>query len=97
MNAFNWDMSNGKVTFVTDKSTLATFMSEFIENDTVNFEGANAEYDMETSELRISGVPHIQVADAFIHPNEGKLVIEKEGAFQTKKKKSCYQQCYNRY
>ncbi len=83
MNAFNWDMNNGKITFVSDKSTLASFMSEFVDNDTVNFEGANAEYDMETSELRISGVPYVTVADAFIHPNEGKLVIEKEGAFQT--------------
>ncbi len=83
MNAFNWDMTNGKVTFVTDKSSLATFMSEFLENDTLNFEGANAEYDMKTSELRISGVPYVKVADAFVHPNEEKLVIEKEGAFQT--------------
>ena len=74
MNEFDWDMKAQTITFISDEP--GSFISTHPNQDSLNFEGANAFYDLTTSQLSVSGVPFIETADAFVYPKDEKVDIE---------------------
>ncbi|MBK7873314.1 MAG: hypothetical protein IPJ74_22905 [Saprospiraceae bacterium] len=83
MNEFGWDMKNELITFKSDASKLGSFLSIHPDQDSLRFQGQNASYDLKTSELKISGVPHIVAADAFIYPDSGYVEVQPGGVMTT--------------
>ena len=43
--------------------------------DSLSFSGAEAVYDIETLELKVSGIPYIEVADAWIIPENNEVLV----------------------
>lgn len=56
------------------------FYSTNPEQDSLVFNATDAVYDIEQLSLNVSGIPFIQVADAKITPDEGKIVIGQNAA-----------------
>lgn len=79
MNEFNWDMKKETITFKSDITKPGTFVSIDPEQDSLRFQGQTAFYDLKTSELKVSGVPHIVAADAFIYPDSGRVEVQPGG------------------
>lgn len=73
MNKFDWDMKEQTITFLSDDKGV--FTSTHPNQDSLNFEGENAFYDLKTSELKVSGVPFIETADAFVYPKGEQVEI----------------------
>ena len=73
MNEFDWDMKEQTITFLSDDK--GTFTSTHPNQDSLQFEGENAFYDLKTSELAVSGVPFILTADAMVYPKDEKIDI----------------------
>ncbi|HMO38254.1 MAG TPA: hypothetical protein PKC76_04230 [Saprospiraceae bacterium] len=83
MNEFSWDMKAERITFKSEENRLGRFLSIHPDQDSLRFQGANASYDLKTSELQISGVPNIIAADAFIYPDSGYVEIQSGGIMTT--------------
>ncbi len=83
MNEFTWNMKDELITFKSDASKLGSFLSIHPDQDSLRFQGQNASYDLKTSELKISGVPNIVAADAFIYPDSGYVEIQPGGVMTT--------------
>lgn len=83
MNEFSWDMKNELITFQSDPNKLGNFLSIHPDQDSLRFNGQNASYDLKSSELKISGVPNIIAADAFIYPDSGYVDIQPGGVMTT--------------
>jgi len=81
MNEFDWDMKEQSITFISDEP--GSFISTHPNQDSLNFEGANAFYDLKTSQLSVSGVPFIETADAYVYPKEEKIDIEANAVITT--------------
>ncbi|MBK6932583.1 MAG: hypothetical protein IPH12_17675 [Saprospirales bacterium] len=79
MNEFTWDMKAQTVTFKSDEREPGNFVSIDPDQDTLQFQGQTALYDMKNSQLKIGGVPVIKSADAFIYPATGDIEIEAGG------------------
>jgi hypothetical protein len=79
MNEFAWDMKKETIQFKSDPNTLGTFTSTHPDQDSLKFQGKDAFYDINSSELAISGVPFVVSADAFIYPDSGLANIQKGG------------------
>ena len=69
MNEFDWDMKGSKITFLTEEDQQALFTSIHPDQDSLNFLGKEATYDLRTSLLSIEGVDYIVASDAFIYPD----------------------------
>ena len=59
------------------------FVSTDPKQDSLNFTGKDAYYDLEKEEIVVSGVPYIYVADATITPDEKEVVIKSDGLIRT--------------
>lgn len=79
MNEFDWDMKEETITFKTEEDKLGTFTSIHPEQDSLEFKGKAAFYDLKSSQLNISGVPYIVAADAFIYPDSEYVEIQPGG------------------
>lgn len=62
------------------------FISTDPQMDNLKFFGEDAYFDLDSQQVRISGVPNIYVADAIITPDSQKVVIENDGRLQDLKK-----------
>ncbi|MEZ4919799.1 MAG: hypothetical protein R2792_11920 [Saprospiraceae bacterium] len=82
MNDFTWDMKAQTITFKSDENIKGNFVSIDPEQDTLNFKGETAFYDMKASQLIIGGVDQIKSADAFIYPDSGNVEILPGGKMQ---------------
>ncbi len=73
-----WDLSEGKV-YMTKPEDVPIEYSYFYttreELDSLVFNAEAAVYDLEKSELKVSGIPHIVVADAYIIPENNEVLI----------------------
>lgn len=69
MNKFDWDMDGNLVAFEAEEGKTATFTSIHPDQDSLNFEGKEAIYNLSTSLLQIEGVENIVSADAYIYPD----------------------------
>lgn len=83
MNEFDWEMQNQKVLFRALEGQPGSFLSTDPVRESLNFEGQTAYYDLQSSELKIGGVPHIIAADAFIFPDSGRVDIAPGGKMST--------------
>lgn len=83
MNEFTWDMAAENITFKSDPSKPGRFVSIHPDQDSLFFEGGEAFYDLKTDELKVSGVPYIIAADAFIYPDSNYLEIGRGGVMAT--------------
>ncbi len=79
MNEFSWDMKGQTVTFKSDEREPGNFVSIDPEQDTLEFKGKTALYDMKNSQLKIGGVEVIKSADAFIYPATGNIEVQAGG------------------
>ena len=73
-----WDLENQKV-FMTKPEEVDINSSYFYTTredlDSLRFNASAAEYDMQSLELKVSGIPYINVADAKITPENGEVLI----------------------
>ncbi|MBL7830551.1 MAG: hypothetical protein JNK41_05950, partial [Saprospiraceae bacterium] len=83
MNEFEWDMKNETITFKADPNKPALFQSFAEDQDSLNFRGKTAFYDLKTNLLKIGGVDVIQSCDAYIYPETGDIEIKKGGEMST--------------
>ncbi len=74
MDKFDWDMKGQNIMF-RSSTGVGSFVSTKRSQDSLNFNGTNAGYNLNTNILKIEGVPNIKVADAIITPSDGKVVI----------------------
>jgi len=73
-----WDLSERKVYMVKPEDVpieSSYFYTTREDLDSLAFNAEAAVYDLETSELKISGIPHIIVADAYIIPENNEVMI----------------------
>lgn len=73
-----WDLSEGKVYMVKPEDVpieYSYFYTTREELDSLAFNADAAVYDLEKSELKVSGIPHIAVADAYIIPENNEVLI----------------------
>lgn len=82
MNEFSWDMKGQTVTFKSDEREPGNFVSIDPKQDTLQFKGKTALYDMKNSQLKIGGVEVIKSADAFIYPTTGNIEVEAGGVMK---------------
>ncbi len=82
MNEFTWDMKGQTVTFKSDEREPGYFVSTDPKQDTLNFRGKTALYDMRNSRLKVGGVEVIKAADAFIYPSDGNIDIDPGGVMR---------------
>ncbi|WP_367389941.1 hypothetical protein [Lewinella sp. LCG006] len=75
MNKFDWDMKGSTITFESDKDNPALFTSIHPDQDSLQFRGEEATYDLKTSLLAINGVDYIVSSDAFIYPDSQYIEI----------------------
>ncbi len=78
---FIWDMKKETITFTSEEEGVFTSIDPA--QDSLSFHGKSAFYDVKNSTLKIGGVPHIQSADALIHPAAGDVLIKPGGAMDT--------------
>ncbi len=79
MNEFRWDMKARSIAFNTEEGSMGTFTSIHPDQDSLRFQGKDAFYNLESSLLQVSGIPHIVTADAFVYPDSGYVEIQKGG------------------
>lgn len=82
INEFEWEMDNKVINFKAPASG-ALFTSTRPDQDSLSFSGSGASYNMKTYLLEIKGIPFIQVADAKIIPDTGRVNVEREAVMQT--------------
>ncbi|MEM9824095.1 MAG: hypothetical protein AAF985_23620, partial [Bacteroidota bacterium] len=83
LNEFDWDMANKTITFKADENGEGSFRSINPEQDSLQFFGKTAFYDLKTYELKLGGVTHIETADATVYPFEDSLEIQQGGVMTT--------------
>lgn len=83
INEFTWDMADESITFKSEPGKPGRFVSTHPDKDSLFFEGDQALYDLKTDELKVSGVPFIVAADAFVFPDSGYLEIGRQGEMAT--------------
>jgi hypothetical protein len=73
-----WDVAAGKISMSKPPEvdiSQSYFYTTRKELDSLAFNAEAAEYDLTTQQLRISGIPHIMVADAYIIPENNEVLI----------------------
>ena len=75
MNEFDWDMEAQTITFISEENEKGIFTSTHPNQDSLQFEGSDAFYDLKTSQLGVSGVPFIETADALVYPKQEAVEI----------------------
>ncbi len=83
MNRFDWDFKRDLINFHADKDKLAGFLSIHPDQDSLNFNGQTALYDLKAATLKIGGVPYIQTCDAYVYPEAGKVEITENAVMTT--------------
>ena len=80
---FVWDMAEETVTFKNESGTDGVFTSIHPDQDSLNFTGSTAFYDLKSNELLIGGVPYVQTSDAYVYLDDGKIEINPGGKMTT--------------
>ena len=80
-----WDLE--KQTIAMSKPAEANietsyFYSTLPEQDSLNFMGSSALYNIKTFALTIDGVPYVRVADALVTPDSGRVVVFENAEIQ---------------
>jgi len=80
---FIWDMTEETVTFKNESGTSGVFTSIHPDQDSLNFTGKTAFYDLKSNELLIGDVPYVQTSDAYVYLEDGKVEINPGGKMTT--------------
>lgn len=83
MNEFEWDMRKETITFKSDPGKMADFLCTDPVQDSLQFQGKTALYNLKTNLLQIGGVPEIFSADALIYPGDGSIEVQGGGVITT--------------
>jgi len=75
MNEFEWDMKDQTIFFLPKETGPNYFTSIHPNQDSLQFEGKDAFYDLKTSELAVGGVELIETADAYVYPKDEAVEI----------------------
>ena len=73
-----WDLENQMVYMSKPESVdinSSYFYTTRADLDSLRFNATNAVYDMQSLELKVSGIPYIRVADADITPENGEVLV----------------------
>ena len=73
-----WDLNQDKVTMTKPEDVpleSSYFYTTREDLDSLSFNASGAEYDINTSELKVTGIPYIVVADAKITPENNEVLI----------------------
>ncbi len=97
MNSYDWDMKNESVHFHPGENRLGYFWCTDKKQEGIQFDGANADYDLKSSILKIGGVERIQLADAWLYPDSGQVAILKDGKIERLQKARLVMDTLNRY
>jgi hypothetical protein len=85
MDHFTWNMDKRTI-LLENTSRLADTSSYFISknpgHDDLKFQSTKALFDMNEGIIYAEEIPHIDIADSRVFPDEGKAVLEKEGRMQ---------------
>ena len=82
INEFDWDLKSEIIDFHANGKP-AYFVSVDKEQDSLNFLGKKASYDLKSNFLKVGGVDYIKTCDAFIYPDSSKTQIQLGGAMTT--------------
>ncbi|MCB9336063.1 MAG: hypothetical protein H6586_07930 [Flavobacteriales bacterium] len=93
MDEFKWYMDNDDIELSageqksTDASDVklegAQFISVHPEQDSLSFFSTKAKYDLRKKIINAEGVKFMNVADAMVYPDSGKVVVEKQAKMRT--------------
>jgi hypothetical protein len=97
MNEFTWDMAEETIVFKSDPNKPGRFVSTHPDKDSLFFEGGDAFYDLKEDLLKVSGVPFILAADAFIYADSNYLEIERGGEMATLENAQIVADTINKY
>jgi hypothetical protein len=82
INEFDWDLKKEEINFKSD-GREATFLCVDVEQDSLNYLGMRAGYDLKANILKVGGVPYVKTCDAFIYPKDEKVQVELGGKMTT--------------
>jgi len=80
---FIWDMASETVTFKNGTDDYGVFTSIHPDQDSLNFKGKTAFYDLKTNKLAIGDVPFVQTSDAYVYLEDGNIEIKPGGRMTT--------------
>jgi len=93
MEEFKWYMDNDDIELSAgeQESTDATgvkldgaqFISVHPDQDSLSFFSSKANYDLRKKIIRAEGVKFMNIADAMVYPDSGKVVVEKQAKMRT--------------
>lgn len=83
LDQFHWNMETDHIYMDAQEGKTGFFLATEQAQDSLVFLGEKADYDLNTGLLKIDGVEHIRVADAFIYPNDKHVEIEEASHMRT--------------
>ena len=95
-----WDEKGWEVSMSKPKETPLSesyFYSTQPSMDSLGFQASTAEYDMRQHELRVGGIPYIQVADNHIIPDKREVVVRENSNIDLLKDAVIYMNDEERY
>ncbi|MBC5775897.1 hypothetical protein H8S95_17615 [Pontibacter sp. KCTC 32443] len=84
MRSARWDFATEKITLKADeKGGKNYFYSMHPEQDSLNFMAGSGVYDLKKNTILAGGVPYIAVADMYVLPDSGKVVVSADATIRT--------------
>ena len=82
INEFDWNLQSENIDFHADGKP-SFFLSVDQNQDSLNFLGKTATYDLKSNLLKVGGVDYIKTCDAFIYPDSSKTQVQLGGVMST--------------
>lgn len=83
LDRFHWNMQTDHIYMDAQEGKTGFFLATEQTQDSLVFLGEKADYDLNTGLLKIDGVEHIRVADAFVYPKDKHVEIEEASHMRT--------------
>ncbi|MEJ8758523.1 hypothetical protein WG947_16030 [Pontibacter sp. H259] len=84
MRSARWDFATERITLKADeKGGKNYFYSMHPEQDSLNFMAGSGVYDLKKNTILAGGVPYIAVADMYVLPDSGKVVVSADATIRT--------------
>jgi hypothetical protein len=97
MNEFTWDMQGEYIDFEAKLDKPGIFTSIHPDQDSLQFEGQTAHYDLKSSLLKVGGVPFIVTADAMVYPDSQYVEIAPNASMSRLENARIVADTFNRY
>ncbi|BDS11045.1 hypothetical protein [Aureispira anguillae] len=83
LDQFHWNMKTDHIFMDAQEGKTGFFLATEQAQDSLVFLGEKADYDLNTGLLKIDGVEHIRIADAFVYPKDKHVEIEEASHMRT--------------